>query len=110
MITDKGQTDLVRRETEEHFRYLADTVPVMIWTSGVDGGSSYNNKRWLEFTGRSREQTLGKGWADAIHPEDRQRAMETYKRAFDPREPYQREYRECRDLIRTVPLLVISAQ
>jgi PAS domain S-box-containing protein len=84
---------LVRRETEEHFRYLADTVPVMIWTSGVDGGSSYNNKRWMEFTGQSREQTLGKGWADAIHPEDRQRAVETNKRAFDRREPYQREYR-----------------
>jgi len=93
MITDQGQADLVRRETEEHFRYLADAVPVMIWTSGVDGRSTYNNKRWLKFTGRSREETKGKGWADAIHPDDRQRAIETYERAFERREPFQREYR-----------------
>jgi PAS domain S-box-containing protein len=93
MITDQGQADLVRREIEEHFRYLADTVPVMIWTSDVDGRFSYNNKRWLEFTGRSREETTGGGWVEAIHPDDRQRAMETYERAFDRREPFQTEYR-----------------
>jgi PAS domain S-box-containing protein len=93
MIMDRGQTDLDRRESEDHFRFIADTVPVMIWTLGMDGLSTYSNQRWLEFTGRSRKQTLGKGWSDAVHPEDRQLAIETYERAFDRREPYQIEYR-----------------
>jgi PAS domain S-box-containing protein len=93
MITDQGQSDLARRETEEHFRYLANSIPAMIWTSGVDGLCTYNNQRWLEFTGRSFKEQLGYGWADGIHPEDRQHSLETYTRAFDQRESFQMEYR-----------------
>jgi PAS domain S-box-containing protein len=93
MITDKGQTELALHEAEEHFRDLADKVPVMIWMSGMDGLSTYNNQRWLEFTGRSFQEQLGKGWADGVHHEDRQQCMEVYKHAFDRREPFQIEYR-----------------
>jgi PAS domain S-box-containing protein len=93
IITDRGQADLARRETEEHFRYLANTVPAMIWTSGVDGLCTYNNKRWLDFTGRPREEQLGIGWLEGVHPDDRQQCLDSYKRAFERREPFQREYR-----------------
>jgi len=93
MITDQGQADFARRETEEHFRYLANRIPVMIWTSGADGLCSYTTQRWLEFTGRSLKEQLGYGWADGIHPGDRQQWLESYKRAFDQRESLEMEYR-----------------
>jgi PAS domain S-box-containing protein len=93
MITDQGQADLARRETEEHFRYLANRIPAMIWTSGVDGLCTYNNQRWLEFTARSLKEQLGYGWADSIHPDDRQHCLESYKRAFDQRDSFEMEYR-----------------
>src|SRR5215831_1676696 len=39
-------------ESEERFRLIANTAPVMIWMSDVHNEVSYVNQRWLDFTGR----------------------------------------------------------
>jgi PAS domain S-box-containing protein len=81
------------RESEERFRLIASTAPVIIWMSDVDKQSTYINESWMRLTGQSREAALGNGWADGIHPEDRERSCATYANAFDRREPFQMEYR-----------------
>ena len=43
----------------DRFAALLEHAPVMIWISGPDGRCVYVNERWLEFTGRAREQELG---------------------------------------------------
>lgn len=81
------------RESEERFRRVANTAPVMIWMSGVDKLCTYFNKRWLEFTGRAIEQELGNGWSEGVHAEDLARCLRTYVEAFDARESFEMEYR-----------------
>ena len=80
-------------ESEERFRNMADTAPVMIWVSGPDKLRTFFNQVWLEFTGRALEQELGNGWAEGVHPQDRDRCFETYCTAFDARRSFQLEYR-----------------
>lgn len=92
-ITDRIRAEAALRESEERFRVLADTAPVMIWQSGPDKLRTYFNKPWLAFTGRSLEQELGEGWTEGIHPEDRQRCLSTYYGAIDRREAFRQEYR-----------------
>ena len=93
-------TALVRRraasavsESEERFRLVADSAPVMVWMSGVDGLCNYFNKGWLDFTGRPMEEELGNGWAQGVHPDDLQACLAGYQKAFDARQEFTLEYR-----------------
>ncbi len=81
------------RESEERFRLVANTAPVLIWMSGPDKLCTYFNQPWLGFTGLPIEAQLGNGWAEFVHPEDLKTCMDTYTEAFDRREQFQMEYR-----------------
>ena len=81
------------RESEERFRLVANTAPVLIWMSGPDKLCTYFNQPWLEFTRLPMEAQLGNGWAEFVHPEDLKICMDTYTVRFDRREQFQMEYR-----------------
>ena len=81
------------RESEERFRNMADTAPVMIWVSGADKFRTYVNQQWLKFTGRGIEDELDTGWLRNVHPEDLERCLETRNAAFQLHEAFRVEYR-----------------
>ena len=80
------------RESEGRFRVLANAAPVMIRTSGIDALATDFNVPWSTFTGRDLEHERGNGWSEGIHPDDKS-CLETYRQAFERREPYRIEYR-----------------
>jgi PAS domain S-box-containing protein len=92
-ITERRRAEATLRESEERFRNMADTAPVLIWVSGSDKLCTFFNKVWLEFTGRTMEQELGNGWVKGIHPDDLDRCMATYSASFDARCQFRMEYR-----------------
>jgi PAS domain S-box-containing protein len=78
---------------DPRFQELLDTALVMVWISGADAMFTFFNRAWLEFRGRTLEEELGNGWADGLHPDDRDLSLETYLKAFTAREPFRMEFR-----------------
>ena len=92
-VTERQHAEAALRESEERFRFVTNTAPVMIWMSGTDKLCSFFNQGWLDFTGRSMEQELGQGWSSGVHPSDLSTCLKTYSEAFDARTEFKMEYR-----------------
>lgn len=91
--TKRRRLQLSLRETEDRFRLMADSAPVMMWMSGPDARCTHFNRRWLEFTGRPLERELGDGWSKGVHPVDLASCLAAYRRAFEARQEFTLEYR-----------------
>jgi PAS domain S-box-containing protein len=92
-ITSRKVAEEHARESERRFLLIANTAPVLIWTSGPDKLCNFFNKPWLEFTGRTLEQETGTGWTEGVHPEDVTKCLKTYEESFDLHQPFTMEYR-----------------
>jgi len=91
-ITQRKLAEEALQESEQRFRLVANTAPVMIWMSGLDKKPTYFNQLWLDFTGLS-ETDLQNGLAGIVHPEDYPQSQEVYCRGFDQRQPFRKECR-----------------
>jgi PAS domain S-box-containing protein len=92
-IVQRMRTEQALRESEQRFRIMADTAPVMIVTRDVNQGGSFFNRVWLDFTGRTMEQELGTGWTVGVHPDDLESCMNGLSASFATRQEYNLKYR-----------------
>ncbi|WP_414580838.1 PAS domain S-box protein [Scytonema sp. PCC 10023] len=69
-ITDRKQTEATLRQSEERYRYLAESIPQLVWTANTDGMLIDVNQRWSDFTGLTLTQAQTAGWEAIVHPDD----------------------------------------
>ncbi|HXI30233.1 MAG TPA: PAS domain S-box protein [Vicinamibacterales bacterium] len=92
-LIERTRAEEELRESEERFRLIANTAPVIIWMSDVNKDCTYVNQTWLDLTGQSFDGVLGNGWTDRIHPADVGQCRDSYARAFERRELFQIDFR-----------------
>jgi PAS domain S-box-containing protein len=87
-------SELRRRERE--LRDVIDTIPAIVWSTLPDGSNTYVNKRFVEYSGSSAEQTAGSGWQALIHPDDLERHAAKWMEAVVTGKPHENEVRSRR--------------
>ncbi|MBP3954813.1 PAS domain S-box protein [Gemmata sp. G18] len=75
------------------FEDIADAMPHMVWLAGPDGGTTYHNRRILEYAGLPAGVTLGAGWERLVHPDDVPATRATWLHSVGTGEPFESEYR-----------------
>lgn len=81
------------REVEERFRFLAEIVPVQIWTALPDGKLDFVTEQTANHFGLDAAQLLRDGWQDVVHAEDLPTAGARWMRSLSTGEPYEVEFR-----------------
>ncbi|MBD2231446.1 PAS domain S-box protein [Phormidium tenue] len=92
-ITDRKRMEANLRESEERFRSMADNAPVMIWVTDATGYCTYLSQSWYDVTGQTAATGLGRGWLEAVHPDDQAIAGQTFLDANERQTGFQLEYR-----------------
>lgn len=92
-VTEKVLNRRSLENSEKELRNLIDTVPVIIWITNPKGDGSYFNKNWYEYTGQSKEESLGAGWLDAVHKADRNMVQEEFYISHQKQVDYEVKFR-----------------
>ena len=95
-INERKQTELDLQISQQRYKNLAEASPVAIINTDTDGSCIYFNQHWSEITRLSTADSLGDGWIKALHPQDRERVVKTWKQAVTAKIPWKSEYRFLR--------------
>ncbi len=96
---NEGLEDIVRQRTNdllisrEYFKFLADNIPVIVWTTRSNGEADYFNKQWFEYTGLNFEESKDSGSQKVLHPDDVDTTSKAWEDAIGNRSSFQCEYR-----------------
>ncbi|GAB2456107.1 hypothetical protein GCM10011375_04150 [Hymenobacter qilianensis] len=73
-VHDQRELADALRRGEAELRFLADSIPQLIWTATAEGFIDYYNQHTAEYTGSSADELGPTGWVSLIHPSEQSSA------------------------------------
>jgi diguanylate cyclase (GGDEF)-like protein/PAS domain S-box-containing protein len=73
-------------DREQQYRTLTDRAPVGIFQTNANHSITFVNPCWCQITGLNAQAALGDGWMQALHPDDRDRALQQWQQLPEERE------------------------
>lgn len=92
-LRERQQTEANLRTSEQRYASLAAVVPVGIIRTDISGNCVYVNDRWCQITGLTADQSVGEGWQQGLHPDDRDRVVAAWQTSVQAQRSCQIECR-----------------
>jgi PAS domain S-box-containing protein len=92
-ITERKRAEQALIKSEEQYRSLVKATAQIVWQTNATGEVTEDNRIWRAFSGQSLHEYMGRGWLDALHPDDQPRVAEIWAQAVEQRGPYKTECR-----------------
>jgi PAS domain S-box-containing protein len=92
-IDDRRRAEEALRAGEQRFRFLAESIPHLVWTCGPDGVVDYASPRLLAYLGIALDRALLPIWTESLHPQDRAQTVAAWERSVREGTEYHVEHR-----------------
>ena len=69
-LSDRKRAEEALRESEERFRIMADSCPIIILVTDAEGNNRFVNRAYREYFGVTNNQAEGGKWQPLLHPDD----------------------------------------
>ena len=92
-ITDRKWAEEAARISAQRLQFLAESMPIIIYTANPEGGIDYCNRQLTEFTGLLCEELCTAGRASFTHPDEAEEDDRLWRRCIESGEPFQHESR-----------------
>nr|WP_280517759.1 response regulator [Falsirhodobacter halotolerans] len=87
------RAQMVERHSNERFAAAVDAVHGVLWTNSPEGRMTGEQTGWSRLTGQRFEEYQGFGWAEAVHPDDRDASVVAWREAVAARGVFVHEHR-----------------
>ena len=92
-VTEMVESRNLIRESENHFRLMADLMPEKVSNTDPEGNFIYFNQNWLDYTGLDSAELKEMGWSQFVHPEERQDYLAEWQRCLTSGDNFEMELR-----------------
>ncbi|KAA5549194.1 PAS domain-containing protein [Adhaeribacter rhizoryzae] len=92
-IHSQKMTQLALEESYQRFKFLADMVPALIWTSNPDGTTDYRNQNYYQYIGDESANRPDFDWTIPLHPDDRTETYTRWMQSASTGQPFEIEHR-----------------
>jgi PAS domain S-box-containing protein len=75
--------------SEEQFRILANSIPLLCWMADETGAIFWYNQRWYDYGGVTPDEMRGWGWRSMHDPEILPSVMERWTASLESGEPFE---------------------
>jgi len=92
-ITDQKNAETALRQSERRLSSLIRQAPVGVFETDAQGRLVFANERLQRQTGRPLEALAGEGWLEALHPDDRDGFLASWRQTLVQRTELDKELR-----------------
>ena len=96
-VTPQVHSQQLAAQEQERFRFLAESLPQLVWATNAQGEPDYTNQRFRAYTGHdvvhmteAEKQAL---WQQIIHPDDLAGMYARWGEALHSTQPFELEFR-----------------
>ena len=91
MVEERARYQSDLSSSEEKYKYVVNSVKEIIFQTDIYGNWTFLNPAWIDITGFSLGESIGKSYKDFLHPDDLENNGKEFSKLFNNKIDYLRQ-------------------